>query len=162
MSSQNQKFHFFPLLICLLIPLVIGVIGGFITMESVRTWYPTLNKPKLNPPNTVFGPVWTALYLLMGIASYLVWRKRKIVSGYAWAVRIYFLQLLLNLFWSYLFFHQQQVGAAIIEIGILLIAIIINAFIFYRINKAAGWLFLPYILWVGFASYLTYSIYILN
>ncbi len=162
MPNRNNKFQFFPFLICLLIPLLIGVGGGLLTFESVRTWYTTLNKPTFNPPNFIFGPVWTILYILMGIASYLVWKKRKIAAGYSWAVVIYILQLLLNLMWSYLFFFQHQIGFALIEIGLLLLTIIINALIFYRIDKVAGWLFLPYILWVGFASYLTYSISLLN
>jgi len=162
MPNQHKKFQFVPFVICLLIPLAIGAIGGFFTMESVKTWYTTLNKPSFNPPNGIFGPVWTSLYILMGIASYLVWRKREIVSGYSWAFRIYFVQLILNLLWSFLFFHQHQIGAALIEILVLLATIITNAFIFYRIDRVAGWLFLPYILWVSFASYLTYSIFILN
>jgi len=162
MPNQHKKFQFLPFAVCLLIPLAIGAIGGFLTMESVKTWYTTLNKPSFNPPNGIFGPVWTSLYILMGISSYLVWKKRNIVSGYTWAAAIYFLQLVLNLMWSFLFFYQHQIGAALVEILILLLAIITNAFIFYRIDRVAGWLFLPYILWVGFASYLTYSIFILN
>lgn len=162
MTTDNKKFHFFPFLICLVIPLAIGFLGSFFTRESVNTWYTTLVKPELNPPNQIFAPVWTTLYILMGIASYLVWSKRRIVTGYAWAARIYFLQLLLNLMWSYLFFYRRQVDMALIEIGILLIVILVNAIIFYRISKWAGLLYLPYILWVGFASYLTYSIFILN
>ncbi|MDQ7949471.1 MAG: TspO/MBR family protein [Pedobacter sp.] len=158
----TKKFQFLPFVICLLIPLAIGFIGSFLTQESVHTWYTTLEKPSLNPPNEIFAPVWTTLYILMGIASYLVWKKRKVVSGYSWAVRIYFLQLLLNLAWSYLFFYRRAVDMALIEIGILLVAILINAIIFYRINKVAGWLYAPYLLWVSFASYLTYSIFILN
>lgn len=159
---QSQKFQFLPFIICLLIPLIIGGIGGFLTAESVKTWYLTLNKPSFNPPNQIFGPVWTTLYILMGIASYLVWTKRKLVSGYNWAIGIYALQLILNLTWSFLFFYQRQIGFALVEIGILLLTIIVNAFLFYRIHKTAGLLFIPYILWVSFASYLTYSIYILN
>ncbi|TKC10843.1 tryptophan-rich sensory protein [Pedobacter polaris] len=162
MPKHNKKFEFLPFVIFLIIPLAIGAIGGFFTMESVKTWYTTLNKPTFNPPNWVFGPVWTTLYVLMGIASYLVWKQRSIVAGYKWAFGIYFLQLALNLMWSFLFFYQHQIGLALIEIGLLLVTIIINAFIFYRINKVAGLLFIPYILWVSFASYLTYSIFILN
>lgn len=162
MPNQHKKFQFFPILLCLIIPLSIGAIGGFLTFDSVRTWYPTLNKPAFNPPNSIFGPVWSALYIIMGISSYLVWSKRKIVSGYWWAVGIYVLQLILNLTWSFLFFYQHQIGFALVEIGVLLLTIIVNAFIFFRIDKVAGWLFLPYILWVSFASYLTYSIFILN
>ena len=162
MPNRNNRFQFFPFLICLLIPLLIGLAGGLLTFESVKTWYTTLNKPSFNPPNFIFGPVWTVLYILMGIASYLIWKKRKTAAGYSWAVVIYILQLLLNLMWSYLFFFQHQIGFALIEIGLLLLTIIINALIFYRIDKVAGWLFVPYILWVSFASYLTYSISLLN
>ncbi len=159
---STKKFKPLPFIICLIIPLAIGALGGFFTFESVKIWYTTLNKPSFNPPNDVFGPVWTILYLLMGISSYLIWQKRNSVSGYNWAVFTYLLQLVLNLMWSFLFFHQHQIEFAVIEIGILLLTIIINAFLFYRIHKLAGLLFIPYIIWVSFASYLTYSIYILN
>ncbi|RZL50575.1 MAG: tryptophan-rich sensory protein [Pedobacter sp.] len=162
MLKRNKKFQFLPFIICILIPLIFGAIGGLLTMESVKTWYTTLNKPSFNPPNQIFGPVWSTLYVLMGIASYLVWKQRKNIVGYFWAVTIYFVQLVLNLLWSFLFFYQHQIGFALVEIGVLLLTIIVNAFIFYRINKAAGLLYIPYILWVSFASYLTYSIYILN
>lgn len=162
MSVKNKKFQFIPFVICLIIPLAIGAIGGLLTMESVKTWYTTLNKPSFNPPNQIFGPVWSTLYVLMGISSYLVWKERKSFTGYKWAVGLYFLQLILNLMWSFLFFYQHQIGFALIEIIILLITIIATAVIFYRVNKAAGLLFIPYILWVSFASYLTYSIFILN
>lgn len=162
MPNKTRKFQLVPFLICLFIPLLIGFLGSLLTMDSVKTWYLTLNKPSFNPPNAIFGPVWSLLYILMGISSYLVWKKRKTAIGYSWAIGIYVLQLLLNLMWSYLFFYQHQIGFSLIEIGLLLLTIIINAFIFYRIDKAAGWLFVPYILWVSFASYLTYSISILN
>ena len=162
MNSKSQKFQFLPFIICLLIPLAIGALGGFFTFESVKTWYITLNKPSFNPPNGIFGPVWTTLYTLMGISSYWVWQKRKVVMGYQWALFAYILQLILNLMWSFLFFYQQQIGFALVEIIILLLSIITTAFLFYRIDKRAGLLFIPYILWVSFASYLTYSIYILN
>jgi len=158
----TKKFQFLPFIICLLIPLAIGAIGSFFTFESVRTWYTTLNKPSFNPPNGIFGPVWTTLYILMGIASYRIWKRRKEVSGYQWAAVIYVIQLILNLMWSFLFFYQKHIALALVEIGILWLAIIATAFLFYRIDKLAGLLFIPYILWVSFASYLTYSIYILN
>lgn len=157
-----KKFQFLPFLICILIPIAIGAIGGFLTMESVKTWYMTLNKPSFNPPGSIFGPVWSFLYVTMGVSSYLIWQKRKTTNLYSWAVAAYLLQLLLNLTWSYLFFYQQEIGAALVEIVILLLTIGVTAFLFYRIDKLAGWLYLPYFLWVSFASYLTYSIYILN
>lgn len=159
---STKKNQFIPFIICLAIPLAIGAMGSFFTFESVKSWYTTLNKPSFNPPSSVFGPVWTTLYILMGISSYLVWRRRKELSGYYWAASVYAIQLVLNLMWSFLFFYQQQIGLALLEIGVLLLVIIINAFLFYRMEKIAGLLFIPYILWVSFASYLTYSIYILN
>src|SRR4051812_19829073 len=125
MLNNRSKFQFVPFIICLIIPLAIGFIGSFFTMESVKTWYTTLNKPSFNPPSFVFGPVWSLLYILMGISSYLVWKKRKVTSIYSWAAGIYFLQLFLNLMWSYLFFYQQQVGFALVEIGVLLLTIIV-------------------------------------
>jgi benzodiazapine receptor len=162
MSTTNQKFQFVPFIICLIIPLAVGAIGGFFTMESVKTWYTTLNKPSFNPPNYLFGPVWSTLYAIMGIASYLVWKKRNVAKNYTLAASVYFIQLILNLMWSFIFFYQQQIGFALIEIIILLIAIIINSVLFYRINKVAGLLYIPYIMWVSFATVLTYSIYMLN
>jgi len=162
MLKRSQKFQFFPFALCLLISLSAGAIGGLFTKESVGTWYKTINKPTFTPPDWLFSPVWISLFILMGMASYLVWRRRKMVSGYAWAVVIYYLQLVLNIMWSFLFFYQRQIGAAVIEIGVLLVTIIVNAFIFYRVSKVAGLLYIPYIIWVGFASYLTYSIFILN
>lgn len=162
MSTTNQKFQFVPFIICLIIPLAVGAIGGFFTMESVKTWYTTLNKPSFNPPNYLFGPVWSTLYAIMGVASYLVWKKRNVAKNYTLAASVYFIQLILNLMWSFIFFYQQQIGFALIEIIILLIAIIINSVLFYRINKVAGLLYIPYIMWVSFATVLTYSIYMLN
>jgi benzodiazapine receptor len=162
MSIRNKKFQFLPFVICLVIPLAIGVLGSLLTMESVKTWYTTLNKPSFNPPNQIFGPVWSTLYVLMGISSYLVWKERKTFTGYNLAVGLYFSQLILNLMWSFLFFYQHQIGFALAEIIVLLIAIITTAIVFYKVNKVAGLLFIPYILWVSFASYLTYSIFILN
>jgi len=162
MPSRQKKFQFFPFLICLLIALSAGAIGGLFTSQSVDIWYKTINKPSFTPPDAVFGPVWSTLFTMMGIASYLVWRRRKKVFGYSWALVVYILQLVLNIMWSFLFFYQHQLGLAVIEVGVFLLTIIINALIFYRISKVAGLLFIPYILWVGFASYLTYSIFILN
>jgi benzodiazapine receptor len=162
MTINPKKFQFVPFAICLLIALAVGAIGSLFTFESVTNWYKTINKPSFTPPDAVFGPVWTTLFILMGIASYLVWKRRKMASGYAWAASIYFLQLFFNMLWSYLFFDQHQIGLAVIEVLVFLATIIINAFLFYRINKIAGLLLIPYIIWVAFASYLTYSIFILN
>lgn len=162
MSQNTEKFNFLPLVICIAIPLLVGFVGSQFTMDSVNNWYTTINKPSFNPPSWIFAPVWTTLYILMGIASYRVWARRKNSDGFAWAVVIYIVQLLFNLMWSFIFFNLQQIGVALIEIVWLLLLIIANAFIFYRFDKLAAWLFLPYFLWVSFAAYLTYSIFILN
>lgn len=162
MSNQKKYIPFLAFVLCVALPLAIGGIGGFFTFQSVKTWYITLNKPSFNPPNWVFGPVWTTLYILMGISSFLVWQKRKQTSLYDKAVVIYLVQLFLNLMWSFLFFYQQEIGWALAEIVILWTVILVNALLFYKINKIAGLLYLPYILWVSFASYLTYSIFLLN
>ncbi len=162
MAKKSSISNPLALLICIAIPLLIGFLGSMFTMESVKTWYTTINKPSFNPPNWIFAPVWTTLYVLMGIASFRVWKNRKTAEWFHWAIVIYIVQLIFNLMWSFIFFELHQVGFALIEIVLLLLLIIINAFIFYRFDKLAGWLFLPYFLWVSFATYLTYSIFILN
>lgn len=162
MTKKSSSATIITFLICLAIPLLIGFIGSQFTMESVKTWYLTINRPSFNPPNWVFAPVWTTLYVLMGIASFRVWQRRKNAEWFHWAVIIYVVQLIFNLMWSFIFFELHQIGFALIEIILLLLLIIINAFIFYRFDKLAAWLFLPYFLWVSFATYLTYSIFILN
>ena len=143
-------------------PLAMGAIGGWFTSQYVKTWYLTLNKPSFNPPNWIFAPVWTTLYILMGISAYLIWLKRKEVEHFSRTAAIYLLQLVLNVMWSFLFFYAHEIGLAFFEIIALLIAIIINARVFYKIDKTAGLLFIPYILWVSFATILTYSIFSLN
>ncbi|MET3113775.1 benzodiazapine receptor [Pedobacter sp. CG_S7] len=162
MIAEKRSFQFIPLIINISIPLAFGVIGGLLTSNSVKTWYPTLNKPSFNPPNWIFGPVWTILYILIGIAAYLVWQKRDQVAHFPRIIAVYLIQLVLNLFWSFLFFYAHKIGASLFEISALLIVILINGRMFYKIDKTAGLLFIPYALWVSFATLLTYSIYSLN
>lgn len=162
MTAEKKTFQFIPFLINIAIPISIGAVGGLITMDAVKTWYPTLTKPSFNPPNWIFGPVWSLLYLIIGISAYLVWQKREQVAHFPRVVAVYFIQLVLNLFWSFLFFYAHKIGASLAEIGALLVAILINARVFYKIDKTAGLLFIPYALWVSFATLLTYSIYSLN
>lgn len=157
-----MKFKPLALIINIAITLGVGALGGWATAQSVRTWYPTLNKPAFNPPNWTFAPVWTSLYLLIGIAAYLVWLKRDQIVHFPRTVAIYLIQLILNLAWSFIFFYLHEIGFALAEIILLLIVIVINAVTFYRIDKRAGLIFIPYILWVSFASFLTYNILILN
>ncbi len=157
-----MKFKPLAFIVNIAITLGIGALGGWATAQSVKTWYPTLNKPAFNPPNWLFAPVWTTLYILIGIAAYLVWVKRDQITHFPRTVAIYLIQLILNLAWSFIFFYLHEIGFAMAEIILLLIVIVINAVTFYRIDKRAGLLFIPYILWVSFASFLTYNILILN
>jgi tryptophan-rich sensory protein len=140
--------------------LAAGAAGGLATASSVDTWYPTLAKPAFNPPNWVFAPVWTTLYVLMAIAAWRVWRSgataARLALG-AWA-----LQLALNLSWSLLFFGLQRIGAALAEILVLLAAIALTARLFWRIDRAAGALLAPYLAWVAFAALLNAALWRLN
>ncbi len=157
-----MKFKPLAFIINIAIPLGIGYVGSIFTAESVKTWYKTLNKPSFNPPDSLFAPVWTTLFVLIGISAYLVWQKRAQIKNFPRTVAIYLIQLILNLMWSFIFFYAKQIDLALFEIIIFLIMIIINARIFYKIDKVAGLLFIPYILWVSFATLLTYNIFILN
>lgn len=157
-----MKFNPIAFVVNIAIPLAIGATGAFFTASSVKTWYVTLSKPSFNPPNTIFAPVWTTLYIIIGIAAYLVWQKRNTIKHFPRTVSIYFIQLILNLMWSFIFFYAHQIGVALFEIVCLLLVVIINAVMFYKINRIAGLLFIPYILWVSFATVLTYNIFILN
>ncbi|MBC8489997.1 MAG: tryptophan-rich sensory protein [Ignavibacteria bacterium] len=151
----------FKLIISILIPLIIGFLGSFFTASSVDSWYATINKPSFNPPGWIFAPVWTTLYILIGLSFYLVWMKnfgeeRKKV------IIVYSMQLLFNLLWSVLFFGLKSPLLGLIDIIILLSFIIANTIIFYKISKTAGYLLIPYLLWVSFASILNFSIFQLN
>ena len=139
-----------------------GVIGSLFTFSAVTTWYKDLVKPALNPPGWVFGPVWTLLYVLMGIAAGLVWSKGLDGRGVKIALAVFLFQLVLNALWSIIFFGWHKLGLALVEIVLLWIIILVNIILFYKINSAAGYLLLPYILWVSFAVYLNYSLWRLN
>jgi benzodiazapine receptor len=150
------------LVVSIVVCQVAGGIGAVFTTPAIPTWYAGLNKPAFNPPNTVFFPVWTTLYTLMGIAVFLVWRKGLSERPVRVAVGIFAIQLVLNTAWSIIFFGLQSLFVALIAIAFLWIAIVVNIVTFWRISKAAGALLIPYILWVSFASLLNYSIWMLN
>ncbi|MFH1637881.1 MAG: TspO/MBR family protein [Candidatus Woesearchaeota archaeon] len=145
-----------------LIPLIVGSIGSLFSKSSLKTWYTSLVKPFFNPPNWIFGPVWTFLYILMGVSAYIVcskgWKKTKVKI----ALGVFFFQLLLNMAWSILFFGLQSPLLAFIEIILLWGAILATIILFYRVSKTAAYLLLPYILWVSFAVVLNFSLLILN
>lgn len=139
-----------------------GLAGSLFTSPAIPTWYATLQKPSFNPPNWVFAPVWSLLFLLMGISLYLVWSKGFEHKKTKTALFIFIVQLVLNILWSILFFGLQSPLYAFIEIIILWLAILMTIITFYKISKIAAYLLLPYILWVSFAAVLNFSILILN
>ncbi|HEY6914004.1 MAG TPA: TspO/MBR family protein [Paludibacter sp.] len=148
------------IIVCALLCLALGTASSFSTMESISTWYQFLNKPAFNPPNWIFGPVWTILYIMMGISVALVWHtphadRRKAMIFFA-------VQFILNLCWSFLFFNLHLPGVAYFEIMAMCISIALTIIAFYKINKTAALLLLPYLCWVLFATILNYSIWILN
>lgn len=178
--------NLFKLVIAIGVSMGAGAIGSFFTTPAIQSgWYATLIKPTLNPPGWVFGPVWTTLYVLMGISLFLVWSHDwKVVnplwkkSGKAWnpwserlwrgdwqkanVIAIFTIQLLLNIKWSLVFFALHSPMLAFLVIIALWISILYTIINFYRISKPAAWLLVPYILWVTFAIYLNYSIWMLN
>ena len=139
-----------------------GIIGSFFTLPAIPGWYDTLIKPALNPPNWLFGPAWTVLYTFMGIAVFLVLKSSLKEKQIKKALIVFGLQLLLNTSWSIVFFGLQNPALAFINIILLLFLILWTIAIFYKISKPAAYLLLPYLAWVGFASYLNYSIWLLN
>lgn len=145
----------------LVLCLGIGAVAGAATAHNVATWYPTLAKPSFNPPNWVFAPVWTTLYTLIAISGWRVWRRRGL-SGAAPEFAAYGAQLALNLAWSFLFFGLHLIGVALVDILVLLAAIVVNAALFARIERAAAWLLVPYAAWVAFASLLNFELWRLN
>ncbi|MDZ7839251.1 MAG: TspO/MBR family protein [Gammaproteobacteria bacterium] len=145
----------------LLLCLAVSGVGGAITATSVDTWYPALNKPWFNPPDWIFAPVWTLLYIMMAVAGWRVWRTPA-SPGRRNALLLFLVQLTLNLSWSLLFFGYQQIGMALVEIVTLLAAIAANTLVFWRLDRLAGALFVPYVAWVTYAALLNLSLWILN
>ncbi len=150
------------LVISIATPLAVGGLSGFATARGVANWYPTLTKPSFNPPAWVFGPAWTLLYIMMGVAAFLVWRKGLEVDGVKIALTVFGIQLALNGLWSILFFGMQAPGLALAEIIVLWIAIGATTVLFWRVVPAAGALLLPYWGWVSFATVLNASLWWLN
>ena len=144
-----------------LLCLAVSGIAGAVTSTTVSTWYQTLEKPPFNPPDWVFGPVWTTLYLFMAVAGWRVWRT-PVSAQRRQALAAFAVQLALNLLWSFLFFGFRLVGVALVEIVLLLIAIAVTTTRFWRIDRAAGALFVPYLAWVAYAATLNAALWNLN
>ncbi len=145
----------------IIITLSAGFLGSFFTGPAVKTWYLLINRPSWNPPAWLFAPVWTTLFILMGVSLYLVW-SQKMNAKIRLALNIFTVQLILNIFWSVIFFGMGNFWLAFAEIVVLWIFILLTIIYFRRINKTAGWLLVPYILWVSFASFLNFTIASLN
>ena len=178
--QQQLKKGWPSLMVALLIPFVAAAIGGLATQRSVDGWYRTLHKPTWNPPAWLFGPVWTVLYLLMGLASWLVWQEEtkargnpkepllsraemeKQSTGIRNALTWYGLQLAANVLWSLLFFGARRIRLALGELIVLWTLIAGTALQFYRIRPVAGELLLPYFAWTSFAAVLNTAIWRLN
>ncbi|MCX7732701.1 MAG: tryptophan-rich sensory protein [candidate division WOR-3 bacterium] len=143
------------------VPLIIGFLGSMFTRQSVGNWFVTLKKPVFAPPNWLFAPAWALLYIMMGIAFYLIWQQGYSVK-LRWALVVYGLQLILNLLWSLFFFGLRSPLLGLVDIVLLWILVIINTILFYHLRHAAGLLLIPYILWLTFALLLNLSIVILN
>ena len=153
-----MKIQWKRLILCIAIPLAVGGISALLTSSGMKT-FQALNKPPLSPPGWLFPVVWTLLYILMGIASYLVLTSGKPSRS---ALTFYGLQLLFNFFWSIIFFNLERYLFAFVWLIALWILIFITTVLFYKISKPAGYLMIPYLLWVAFAGYLNLFIYLLH
>jgi tryptophan-rich sensory protein len=140
--------------------MLVGGISGIATVSGIKDWYVHLNKPFFNPPNYLFGPVWSLLYLLMGVSFYMILQSKSVAKKRA--ILIFFIQLFLNFWWSFLFFKFQLLGISMIEIILMWLSILWMIIDFKKINETAGYLQLPYLAWVTFASLLNASIWYLN
>jgi len=150
------------LIVCLALTFSAAFIGSLFTREAIPDWYANLNKPSFTPPNWLFGPVWTILYLLMALSAFIVWQKGLANPAVRIALTIYLLQLILNALWSVIFFGLKMPWLSFIEILLLLTAIGLTILSFARVSITAALLLVPYILWVSFAAVLNFFIWILN
>jgi benzodiazapine receptor len=139
-----------------------GAIGSIFTTPAIPTWYATLKKPFFTPPSWLFAPAWITLYLLMGIAAFLIWRKGLGQKGVRAALVVFLVQLVLNALWSVVFFGLQSPLWGVVVILALWVAILLTIIRFFKLSTAAGALLVPYILWVSFASVLNVAIWVLN
>lgn len=152
-----------PFVICIFLPLFTGIVSGLVTRNEMGngSWYQSLVKPSFNPPGYVFGPVWTTLYLLMGISLYKIWDKKNDQNRKNGLI-IFFIQLFFNFWWSILFFRFHQLQASVIDIAILWVCILWMILSFKKIDRVAAYLQLPYLAWVSFATVLNATIVYLN
>ena len=165
MSDTHQVERKRPLVLGLVVAIAVcflaAAIGGFATGSSVNDWYAEIRKPSWNPPDWIFGPVWTVLYLMMGVSAWLVWKQSGFKDA-GTALFVFATQLVLNTTWSVIFFGLRQPGWALVEILALWTSIVLTIFLFSKHSKPAAALLVPYLLWVTFATVLNYAIWSLN
>jgi tryptophan-rich sensory protein len=146
----------------ILVSLLAGGLGAFFTASSVKTWYATLNRPSFSPPDWLFGPVWTTLYIMMGIAAGLLWQQGIASPAVKAAIIAFAVQLALNAIWSPLFFGQHSPLFGLIDIILLWLAIVVTIILFWQVHRTAALLLVPYFLWVSFATILNLRLWQLN
>ncbi|RYY65496.1 MAG: tryptophan-rich sensory protein [Chitinophagaceae bacterium] len=151
---------FVKILICVVLCVGLGTASGFSTASEINGWFQTVEKPSWNPPNWIFGPMWTTLYILMGIAAALIWHSND--ERKKAALTLFVLQFIFNLAWSFIFFNQHAIGWAFAEILVMWVFILATIISFYKIKPIAAYLMIPYLLWVTFASCLNGAIWMLN
>ena len=152
----------FLLITSLILPNLAGFIGAFFTTPAIPGWYAQLTKPSFNPPSWIFGPVWTTLYIMMGVSLYLIWSKGYKKQSIKLAINLFFVHLALNSLWSIAFFGLKNLALALLVITVLWLMIVFLIKLFWEINKKASYLLFPYLAWVSFASLLNFSIWRLN
>jgi len=161
-AQHKGTIKWWALVVSIIITEGIAYTASLFTRPQIAGWYSTLNKPSFNPPNWLFAPVWTTLYILIAIAAWLVWQRRNDSSLYATTRNVYIIQLVLNFAWSMVFFGLQQTLGGLVVIVFLWLSIVANIYLFGKFSKVAAWLMVPYLLWVSFASVLNLYIYLLN
>lgn len=159
MKSKNNNY--IVLLFSIIAAQLAGAIGSYFTFPNIDSWYSLLHKPTFSPPNWLFGPVWTLLYTLMGIAAWLVWNQHKKKDTSA-AITMYGFQLALNVLWSIVFFGWHNIAGGLVVIIILWLLIVATTIQFWKLSRAAAYLLLPYLAWVSFASILNWALWTLN
>jgi tryptophan-rich sensory protein len=160
-NAVSPSIRWIGLIVFVVVCLGAGGLGALATTPEIDGWYRTLAKPSWNPPDSVFGPVWTTLFVLMGVAGWFVWQRGGFEEG-ALPLALFGFQLVLNVAWSWIFFGLHQPGWAFVEIVMLWLAILATTVMFFRCSKVAGWLLVPYLGWVSFACVLNFTIWRMN
>ena len=163
MQTEKIKPFVLPVVIGVLICLAAGLLGSMVTMPAVESmWFIDLNKPVFQPPNWLFAPVWTILYILMGVAAGIVYVEGKNKMEGKTALILFAVQLILNILWSFMFFGVQTLLGVSVNIVLLWGTLLATIIYFFKVNRAAGWMMIPYILWVTFATILTITLFVMN